>query len=259
VAQTGKVGRPGKVEPPRAQSHVSSSSTTTQRVVMLSMMTIGLNAAALLLVAVLSIRFEWLRAEESPWPIYQSSSGLVLLLTLGTIGVGLVLLLVGRRAIRAQREDLGSLAIGLAYGGMVWFLSAVMLAPSAGELLRFLREHAFDYFAAGGVAAVATYFLVDAERPVRNAAQLWLSELIAAVTAFSIGATWYSSMLTIVVFGITGFVFSYYPSPASDPGNKGRLPGAATTDATSVKQSALQRQPQARGQRSPRNVTRGPR
>lgn len=119
------------------------------------------------------------------------------ILSLGLLGSSLAL------AIRKDPPEAIALVSGLAFGGRIW-LDIVIANVPGSDLLRFLREHAFDYFSAGAIIAVVSYFAAATSARVRVS---WLAgtiALIAGLAAFATGTGIGQTALLIVGGAMAG-------------------------------------------------------
>lgn len=97
-----------------------------------------------------------------------------------------IALLIGAVTLaeRKKARELVALLLGLALGGQLWILTLLYGEPQQ-QLLPFLQDHAFDYFAAGGLAGFTLYFLREREARWRVPSTVAVFTVIGATTGFS--------------------------------------------------------------------------
>jgi hypothetical protein len=140
----------------------------------------------------------------------------------GSLTVALIY--AARFCSRIGHKELGSMSLGLALGGGMWLATVVgLLGASDQELLNFLREHSFDYFTAGAMAAVVAYLVVDRQPLVRMAACQPVYLLVGSLTGFAVGAPWFQLASVAFACGLSGSVSGFLmpPMPAQEKSGHG--------------------------------------
>jgi hypothetical protein len=92
-------------------------------------------------------------------------------------------------ASRIPRGDVVAIALGLAYGGVLWaqtiFDLAFLNPVSREETLEYLADHAWDLFAAAALVGVVGYFSAGPNRIVRMASLALVLALVGTLSGGS--------------------------------------------------------------------------
>lgn len=178
------------------------------------------------------MRHEWLDNEWLPQSAPSAVAQSVLLVG-GLLTVSLIS--IARLCSRTGNKDLGSMVLGLALGGGMWLATvASLLGGSDQDLVKYLREHAFDYFAAGAIAAIVSYMSGSRKPHVRMLACHYLYLIIGCVTSFAVGAPWLE--IVTISFGcgffgsIGGLLLPPVPTADTSAGKAANRPGHDTPE-----------------------------